>query len=129
MFTHGKIFMSFLPGMSDKAVKRVKEEVNAWKLQLKVYKHINDIANMFNAKIQGWINYYGRFYKSELKCIIFANWRTYKQSMEKKFPLGKKETSMRRRKSLAVCTDCHYKIHKGEYNGKSIRKSAGEPRV
>ena len=54
---HGKIFVSFLPGMSDKAVKRVKEEVNAWKLQLKVDKHINDIANMFNANIQGWINY------------------------------------------------------------------------
>jgi group II intron reverse transcriptase/maturase len=67
---HGKIFVSFLPGMSDKAVKRVKEEVNAWKLQLKADKHINDIANMFNANIQGWINYYGRFYKSELIQVL-----------------------------------------------------------
>ena len=67
---HGKIFVSFLPGMSDKAVKRVKEEVNAWKLQLKVDKHLNDIANMFNANIQGWINYYGRFYKSELIQVL-----------------------------------------------------------
>ena len=66
----GKIFVSFLPGMSDKAAKRVKEEVNAWKLQLKVDKHINDIANMFNANIQGWINYYGRFYKSELIQVL-----------------------------------------------------------
>jgi len=67
---HGKFFVSFLPGMSDKAVKRVKEEVNAWKLQLKADKHINDIASMFNANIQGWINYYGRFYKSELIQVL-----------------------------------------------------------
>ncbi len=33
-----------------------------------------------------------------------------------------------REKSLAVCTDCHYKIHSGEYDGSSLRKSAGEPR-
>ena len=67
---HGKIFVRFLPGMSDKAVKRVKEEVNGWKLQLKFDKHINDLANMFNANIQGWINYYGRFYKSELVQVL-----------------------------------------------------------
>lgn len=46
----------------------------------------------------------------------------------KEVPGWKREMSMRRRKSLAVCTDCHYKIHCGEYDGSSIRKSAGEPR-
>lgn len=46
----------------------------------------------------------------------------------KEIPKWKREMSMRRRKSLAVCTDCHYKIHSGEYDGKAIRKSAGEPR-
>jgi len=46
----------------------------------------------------------------------------------KEVPQWKREMSMRRRKSLATCTDCHYKIHRGEYDGKPIRKSAGEPR-
>lgn len=46
----------------------------------------------------------------------------------KEIPKWKREMSMRRRKSLAVCTDCYYKIHSGEYDGKAIRKSAGEPR-
>jgi hypothetical protein len=67
---HGKFFLSFLPGMSDEAVAKVKEEVCGWKLQLKVDKQLNDIANMFNANIQGWINYYGRFYKSELVQVL-----------------------------------------------------------
>jgi group II intron reverse transcriptase/maturase len=40
----------------------------------------------------------------------------------------KRAMSMRRRKSLAVCRGCHEKIHKGEYNGPSLRrKSTGEP--
>jgi group II intron reverse transcriptase/maturase len=43
-------------------------------------------------------------------------------------PQWKREMSMRRRKSLAVCTDCHYKIHRGEYDGTPLRKSVGEPR-
>jgi hypothetical protein len=27
---------------------------------------LNDLARMFNGHIQGWINYYGRYYKSAL---------------------------------------------------------------
>lgn len=83
----GKIFLNFLPAMSDKATKAVKEEVRSWKLQLKVDKQLVDIAKMFNAKIQGWINYYGHFYKSELvqtlryvnQCLIKWVRRKYKK--------------------------------------------------
>lgn len=88
----GKIFLNFLPAMSDKAVKCVKEEVRSWKLQLKVDKHLSDLANMFNAKIQGWINYYSRFYKSELvqalryvnQCILKWVRRKYKKRKHKR---------------------------------------------
>ena len=84
---NGKIFLNFLPAMSDKAVKAVRKEIRSWKLQLKVDKSLNDIAHMFNAKLRGWINYYGRFYKSELiyvlryvnQCIIKWVRRKYKK--------------------------------------------------
>ncbi|MCT4593979.1 MAG: hypothetical protein N4A57_06900, partial [Anaeromicrobium sp.] len=36
----------------------MRKEVRRWRLQLKVDKDLLDIANMFNKKIQGWINYY-----------------------------------------------------------------------
>jgi len=62
----GKIFLNYLPAISDKAIKAIKEEVRSWKLQLNVSKSLNDLANIFNAQIQGWISYYGHFYKSEL---------------------------------------------------------------
>jgi len=83
----GEFFISFLPAVSDKAKKAIREEVRSWRLQLKSDKDLQDIANMFNAKIQGWINYYAHFYKSELysvlryvnKCLVKWVRRKYKK--------------------------------------------------
>lgn len=33
-------------------------------MQLKTDKSIEDLARMFRSKIQGWVNYYCRFYKT-----------------------------------------------------------------
>ncbi len=67
---HGKYFDSFLPAISDKAKKAIRDEIRSWKLQLKVDKKLEDIANMFNKQIQGWINYYTHFYKSEIYGVL-----------------------------------------------------------
>lgn len=82
-----KIFLNFLPAISDKAQKAIRKEIRSWKLQLKVDKNIVDIANIFNNKIQGWINYYSHYYKSELyetlkyinKCLLKWVRRKYKK--------------------------------------------------
>ena len=52
--------------MGEKAKKSIRKEVPGRKLQLKTDKGLWDIANMFNSQIQGWINYYTHFYKSEI---------------------------------------------------------------
>ena len=31
---------------------------------------LKEIASKYNAVIRGWLNYYGRFYKSEMKTVI-----------------------------------------------------------
>ena len=67
---YGKFFTNFLPAMSDKAKKAVRKEVKSWKLQLKSDKSLDDIALMFNSKIQGWINHYTYFYKSEIYDVL-----------------------------------------------------------
>ncbi|NBJ71540.1 MULTISPECIES: reverse transcriptase domain-containing protein, partial [Clostridia] len=67
---YGKFFTNFLPAISDKAKKAIRKEVRRWRLQLKVDKTLEDISNMFNKKIQGWINYYGHFYKSEMYSVL-----------------------------------------------------------
>lgn len=84
---YGKYFTSFLPAISDKAQKAIRKEVRSWKLQLKVDRTIEDIAKMFNSKIQGWINYYSHYYKSELvytlkyinKCLLKWVRKKYKR--------------------------------------------------
>ena len=39
-------------------------------MQFKPDKDLRDIANMFNKQIQGWINYYTHFYKSEIYEVL-----------------------------------------------------------
>lgn len=63
---YGIYFTSFLPAISKNAQKAIRKKVRDWKLQLKPDKSLQDLANMFNSQIQGWLNYYTYFYKSEI---------------------------------------------------------------
>jgi RNA-directed DNA polymerase len=63
---YGKHFVSFLPAFSKDAVKAMGAEIRSWHWAKRSDKSLGDLALMFNSKVQGWINYYGRFYKSEL---------------------------------------------------------------
>jgi RNA-directed DNA polymerase len=62
----GNHFVNFTPAISNKSKKSIRQKVRDWKLQLKAEKDLTDLSNMFNSKIIGWINYYGKFYKSEM---------------------------------------------------------------
>lgn len=83
---YDKVFLNFLPGMSEKAKKAIRKEVKSWKMQCKTDKSINELAKMYNSKIQGWINYYSHYYKRECydnlryinRCIIKWVRRKYK---------------------------------------------------
>ncbi len=63
---HGQFFVNFSPAVSDKAAKAMRQTMRGWRLQLRSDKSIEDIGHMFYSTINGWINYYGKFYKSEL---------------------------------------------------------------
>ena len=63
---YGKLFVNFTPAISTKAALRIRREIRSWKVHLRSDKEIVDLARMFNAKFQGWVNYYGRFYKSAM---------------------------------------------------------------
>lgn len=83
---HGRTFLNFLPGMSEKAKKAVRKEIKSWKIQNKTGMSINEIAKIYNSKIQGWINYYSHYYKTECyetlkyvnRCLIKWTRRKYK---------------------------------------------------
>jgi RNA-directed DNA polymerase len=66
MNKEGKAFVNFTPAISQKAASRIKKEIRSWVLHLRSDKNIGDLARMFNSVVQGWVNYYGRYYKSAM---------------------------------------------------------------
>lgn len=62
----GKFFVNFSPGVSNAATQAIREEIRAWQLRCRIDRWIDDLARMFNPMIRGWLNYYGRYYKSVL---------------------------------------------------------------
>jgi len=62
----GKNFVSFLPAISPDAGTKIRKEIRDWHLQRRSDKTIEDLARMFASKLHGWINYYGRFFRSRL---------------------------------------------------------------
>jgi RNA-directed DNA polymerase len=62
----GKYFINFSPAIFDKAGKSIREEIRSWNLHLRSDKAIEDLSRMFNPKIRGWLQYYGRYYRSAL---------------------------------------------------------------
>ncbi len=64
--SRGGIFANFSPAVSPKAFKRMRERVKAIGLLYLVHLFIVEIARTLNPILQGWIQYYGRFYKIEL---------------------------------------------------------------
>lgn len=63
---HGKYFVNFSPAVSNKAAKAMRQKMRGWRLQLRSDKNIDDLGRMFYSTINGWINYYSRYYKSAL---------------------------------------------------------------
>ena len=65
----GMVHPNFLPGISIASKKAIRQEMRSWHIQLKTDKSIDDLAEMFNAKLRGWHNYYGKFYSSSMSTI------------------------------------------------------------
>lgn len=64
----GKFFVSFLPAMSIKAAKAVHKTIREWRMaSTRNNQRLEDLARLVNPVVRGWMNYYGRFYRS--KCI------------------------------------------------------------
>ena len=64
----GKLFVSFLPAMSAKAAKRVRKTIRDWRMaSTRNNQRLEDLARHVNPVVRGWLQYYGRFYRS--KCV------------------------------------------------------------
>ena len=62
----GRFFVGFNPAISNKATKSICDTMRQWKLHRRSDKSLDELAQMINPVLRGWINYYGHFYKSAL---------------------------------------------------------------
>jgi RNA-directed DNA polymerase len=62
----GRLKTGFLPAVSKTAMKSMARTIRSWQLGRWTELSFQEIAAMINPVVAGWINYYGRFYKSRL---------------------------------------------------------------
>jgi RNA-directed DNA polymerase len=80
-------FTNWLPAVSTKAMKSMNEKMRGWEVLKKTGTTIQEIALKINPVLRGWINYYGKFYKTKLRNFMhivnvkLATWakRKYKK--------------------------------------------------
>lgn len=64
--SNGRFKLGFLPAVSKAAKKHMAATIRGWHLGRCTRLSFAEIAAMINRIVAGWINYYGRFYKSLL---------------------------------------------------------------
>jgi Group II intron, maturase-specific domain len=63
---HGGVFTGFGPAVSKTAMRTMSKTVWSWRLHRHTTLSERDLARWLNPIVSGWMNYYGRFYRSQL---------------------------------------------------------------
>ncbi|MFD7409753.1 group II intron reverse transcriptase/maturase [Streptomyces sp. NPDC059866] len=66
----GRQFLAFMPAVSKDALKKMGREVRRWRLHRRPNSTFVELAKEINPIVAGWINYYGRFYRSALYPLL-----------------------------------------------------------
>ena len=66
----GAMFLGYDCAISQSSKNKIISDIKSTKFQRWSNRSINDIAEFFNAKIRGWINYYGKFGKRKLYSVF-----------------------------------------------------------
>jgi RNA-directed DNA polymerase len=56
----GKLARKCMPGAAKKAMKEITQTVRSWRLHRSTAESAAQLAQRYNAKIRGWISYYGK---------------------------------------------------------------------
>ena len=62
----GQLYTGFLPAVSQEAIKGMLREMRSWELHKQTPVSLHELAERYNPVLRGWLNYYGRFYKSAM---------------------------------------------------------------
>ncbi len=72
-----EVFTSFLPAISKQKQKAIRQEIRKDNIRARSDLSIQEIAEWYNPKIRGWLNYFGKFYPSKLNKI----WKYFNKAL------------------------------------------------
>jgi RNA-directed DNA polymerase len=64
------MFLRLLPAISKDALKKISREVRGWRLHRRVNSTFTELAKVISPIVAGWMQYYGRFYRSSLYLLL-----------------------------------------------------------
>jgi RNA-directed DNA polymerase len=67
---NGRLFTSFLPAMSPDALEAKGARLRAMRVHRRTDLALGDLARWLNRIVAGWMNYYGRFYRSQMYPLL-----------------------------------------------------------
>lgn len=62
----GKVFTTFTPAVSDKALAGIRQKVRSWRLSRRGSQSLEQLCAEIRPQVQGWVNYYGAYRASTL---------------------------------------------------------------
>lgn len=68
---NGVTFTSFLPAISQDALKKIGKQVRSWRLHRRTGSSAADLAQMINPVVRGWMEYYGSFYRTAVHPVLY----------------------------------------------------------
>lgn len=95
----------FMPAASPKALKSISRTIRRWTLHHRSDRTLQDLAEIYNPYIQGWINYYGQFYREQLRPTLkridayVTRWARRKFKRLRRRPKGAREWLARMRRA------------------------------
>jgi group II intron reverse transcriptase/maturase len=103
---HGHLYAhGFRPAPSAKALKAISRTMRRWTLHHRSDKSLQDLATIYNPYIQGWINYYGQFYRKQLRPTLMRidtyliRWARWKFKRLRGRPKGARDWLVRVRRA------------------------------
>jgi RNA-directed DNA polymerase len=66
----GTRFTGYLPAVSKAAKKKIGNQIRTWRLGRRSGSTLQHLARLINPVVTGWVNFYGRFYRSELTNLL-----------------------------------------------------------
>lgn len=67
---NNKLFLSFTPAVSKISLKSMREKTRSYRFYRRTDLSLNDIADKFNPILRGWIEYYGKYSRSDLYPVL-----------------------------------------------------------